>query len=234
MHPRFITLDGIDGSGKSTHLAAMRDWFAARGLPVLFTREPGGTPLGEELRRLLLDPAAQVGLRTETLLMFAARQQHLDDVILPALEQGVHVVSDRFTDATFAYQGGGRGLPEADIAALEHWVQRGLRPDLTLILDVPAEVSFVIPAQAGILAGRECRRSDARGFRLIGGFRRRNRKGRLKLPNRAFRRPFGLIRQKPREWFAPHALHQRLPNSATMRRAPSRQSSRGATRAMRT
>lgn len=142
MHPRFITLDGIDGSGKSTHLAAMRDWFAARGLPVLFTREPGGTPLGEELRRLLLDPAAQVGLRTETLLMFAARQQHLDDVILPALEQGVHVVSDRFTDATFAYQGGGRGLPEADIAALEHWVQRGLRPDLTLILDVPAEVSF--------------------------------------------------------------------------------------------
>ena len=148
MHPRFITLDGIDGSGKSTHLAAMRDWFAARGLPVLFTREPGGTPLGEELRRLLLDPAAQVGLRTETLLMFAARQQHLDDVILPALEQGVHVVSDRFTDATFAYQGGGRGLPEADIAALEHWVQRGLRPDLTLILDVPAEVSFARVAKA--------------------------------------------------------------------------------------
>ena len=148
MHPRFITLDGIDGSGKSTHLAAMRDWFAARGLPVLFTREPGGTPLGEELRRLLLDPAAQVGLRTEPLLMFAARQQHLDDVILPALEQGVHVVSDRFTDATFAYQGGGRGLPEADIAALEHWVQRGLRPDLTLILDVPAEVSFARVAKA--------------------------------------------------------------------------------------
>ena len=148
MPPRFITLDGIDGSGKSTHLAAMRDWFAARGLPVLFTREPGGTPLGEELRRLLLDPAAQVGLRTETLLMFAARQQHLDDVILPALEQGVHVVSDRFTDATFAYQGGGRGLPEADIAALEHWVQRGLRPDLTLILDVPAEVSFARVAKA--------------------------------------------------------------------------------------
>ena len=148
MHPRFITLDGIDGSGKSTHLAAMRDWFAARGLPVLITREPGGTPLGEELRRLLLDPAAQVGLRTETLLMFAARQQHLDDVILPALEQGVHVVSDRFTDATFAYQGGGRGLPEADIAALEHWVQRGLRPDLTLILDVPAEVSFARVAKA--------------------------------------------------------------------------------------
>ena len=148
MHPRFITLDGIDGSGKSTHLAAMRDWFAARGLPVLFTREPGGTPLGEELRRLLLDPAAQVGLRTETLLIFAARQQHLDDVILPALEQGVHVVSDRFTDATFAYQGGGRGLPEADIAALEHWVQRGLRPDLTLILDVPAEVSFARVAKA--------------------------------------------------------------------------------------
>ena len=148
MKPGFITLDGIDGSGKSTHLATIENWFAERNLPVLFTREPGGTPLGEELRRLLLDPAAQVGLRTETLLMFAARQQHLDDVILPALEQGVHVVSDRFTDATFAYQGGGRGLPEADIAALEHWVQRGLRPDLTLILDVPAEVSFARVAKA--------------------------------------------------------------------------------------
>ncbi|MGF6148482.1 Thymidylate kinase [Kingella potus] len=148
MKPRFITLDGIDGSGKSTHLDAMKDWFAARRLPVLFTREPGGTPLGEELRRLLLDPATRVGLHAEALLMFAARRQHLDDVILPALAGGTNVVSDRFTDATFAYQGGGRGLPAADIAALENWVQGSLRPDLTLILDVPAEVSFERVAKA--------------------------------------------------------------------------------------
>ena len=142
MQARFITLDGIDGAGKSTHLAAMRQWFAQHNLPVLFTREPGGTPVGEALRALLLNPATQANLRTETLLMFAARQQHLDDVIRPALAAGTHVVSDRFTDATFAYQGGGRGLPLADIAALEQWVQQGLQPDLTLLLDIPLAVSL--------------------------------------------------------------------------------------------
>ena len=142
MNARFITLDGIDGAGKSTHLATMRQWFAQRNLPVLFTREPGGTPVGEALRELLLNPATQANLRTETLLMFAARQQHLDDVIRPALAAGTHVVSDRFTDATFAYQGGGRGLPLADIAALEQWVQQGLQPDLTLLLDIPLAVSL--------------------------------------------------------------------------------------------
>ena len=120
----------------------MREWFERRGMPVLFTREPGGTPLGEELRRLLLSPDSRVGLRTETLLMFAARRQHLEDVILPALDKGIHVVSDRFTDATFAYQGGGRGIPAADIEVLENWVQGNLRPNLTLLLDVPLEVSF--------------------------------------------------------------------------------------------
>ena len=142
MNARFITLDGIDGAGKSTHLAAMRQWFAQHNRPVLFTREPGGTPVGEALRALLLNPATQANLRTETLLMFAARQQHLDDVIRPALAAGTHVVSDRFTDATFAYQGGGRGLPLADIAALEQWVQQGLQPDLTLLLDIPLAVSL--------------------------------------------------------------------------------------------
>ena len=142
MNARFITLDGIDGAGKSTHLAAMRQWFAQHNLPVLFTREPGGTPVGEALRALLLNPATQANLRTDTLLMFAARQQHLDDVIRPALAAGTHVVSDRFTDATFAYQGGGRGLPLADIAALEQWVQQGLQPDLTLLLDIPLAVSL--------------------------------------------------------------------------------------------
>ena len=142
MQAQFLTLDGIDGSGKSTHLETMREWFERRGMPVLFTREPGGTPLGEELRRLLLSPDSRVGLRTETLLMFAARRQHLEDVILPALDKGIHVVSDRFTDATFAYQGGGRGIPAADIEVLENWVQGSLRPNLTLLLDVPLGVSF--------------------------------------------------------------------------------------------
>ena len=142
MQAQFLTLDGIDGSGKSTHLETMREWFERRGMPVLFTREPGGTPLGEELRRLLLSPDSRVGLRTETLLMFAARRQHLEDVILPALDKGIHVISDRFTDATFAYQGGGRGIPAADIEVLENWVQDSLRPNLTLLLDVPLEVSF--------------------------------------------------------------------------------------------
>ena len=142
MKPKFITLDGIDGAGKSTNLAVIRQWFESRDLPVLFTREPGGTPVGEALREILLNPETKAGLRAETLMMFAARQQHLEDVILPALADGIHVVSDRFTDATFAYQGGGRGVPLQDIATLEHWVQGNFRPDLTLLLDVPLEVSM--------------------------------------------------------------------------------------------
>ena len=142
MLAKFITLDGIDGAGKTTQLNVIRDWFAAQALPVLFTREPGGTPLGEALRALLLSPATQVSLHTETLLMFAARRQHLDDVILPALARGVSVVSDRFTDATFAYQGGGRGLPDGQIEILENWVQGSLKPDLTILLDVPLAVSL--------------------------------------------------------------------------------------------
>lgn len=141
MQAQFITLDGVDGAGKSSQLATMKNWFEQRGLPVLFTREPGGTPLGEALRRLLLDPQSEVSLRTETLLMFAAREQHLDQIIRPALADGIHVVSDRFTDATFAYQGGGRGVPLRDIETLEHWVQQGLQPDLTLLLDVAPEIS---------------------------------------------------------------------------------------------
>ncbi|QEY24496.1 dTMP kinase [Neisseria animalis] len=139
---QFITLDGIDGAGKSTNLAVIKEWFERNRLPVLFTREPGGTPVGEALRGLLLDPETQISLRTETLLMFAARQQHLESVILPTLQKGIHVVSDRFSDATFAYQGGGRGVPLSDIAGLEQWVQQGFQPDLTLLLDIPLEVSM--------------------------------------------------------------------------------------------
>ena len=142
MNAKFITLDGIDGAGKSTNLAVIKNWFKQRKLPVLFTREPGGTPVGEALREILLNPATHAGLRTETLMMFAARYQHIEEVIQPALARGVHVVSDRFTDATFAYQGGGRGVAAADIETLENWVQGSLRPDLTLLLDVPLEVSM--------------------------------------------------------------------------------------------
>lgn len=137
MRGKFITLEGVDGAGKSTHL----DWIAARietaGKKVVITREPGGTPLGEELRKLLLTQAMH--LETETLLMFAARREHLDKVILPALEAGTWVLSDRFTDATFGYQGGGRGLDLARIETLERWVQQGLQPDLTLVFDLSVE-----------------------------------------------------------------------------------------------
>lgn len=141
MQAQFITLDGIDGAGKSTNLNVIRNWFDKRRLPVLFTREPGGTPLGEALREILLNPATQAGLRTETLLMFAARQQHIENVILPALKSGVHVVSDRFTDATYAYQVGGRGLDEKRFAALERWVHPHLQPDLTVIFDLDPQVA---------------------------------------------------------------------------------------------
>ena len=139
---KFITLDGIDGAGKTTQLNVIKEWFHKNNREVIFTREPGGTPLGEQLRQILLNRNSQVSLRTETLLMFAARQQHLEDVILPNLARGIHVVSDRFTDATFAYQGGGRGLPDTQITILEQWVQNDLKPDLTSLLDVPLNISL--------------------------------------------------------------------------------------------
>ena len=137
MRGKFITLEGVDGAGKSTHL----DWIARRieaaGRKVVVTREPGGTPLGEELRKLLL--AQPMHLETETLLMFAARREHLEQVIQPALAAGNWVLSDRFTDATFAYQGGGRGLDLDRIEILENWVHRDLQPDLTLVFDLSVE-----------------------------------------------------------------------------------------------
>jgi dTMP kinase len=139
MPGKFITLEGIDGAGKSTHLQWLAELLRGEGgREVVVTREPGGTPLGEKLRALLLNEPMDVG--TETLLMFAARQQHLAQVILPALSRGAWVLSDRFTDATFAYQGGGRGVPAAKLATLERWVQGGLQPDLTLFFDVPVAV----------------------------------------------------------------------------------------------
>jgi dTMP kinase len=134
---KFITLEGVDGAGKSTHLNWIAGRLGAAGKNVLVTREPGGTPLGEELRKLLLTQAMH--LETETLLMFAARREHLDKLILPALAAGKWVLSDRFTDATFAYQGGGRGLDLGRIENLENWVHQGLQPDLTLVFDLSVE-----------------------------------------------------------------------------------------------
>ncbi len=142
MRGQLISLDGIDGSGKTTHLQTIKNWFEEKQIPVLFTREPGGTPLGEQLRSLLLDKNTKVSIETEALLMFAARQQHIQDVIEPALAAGQCVVTDRFTDASYAYQGAGRGLAMNKIAQLESWVQGELRPNLTLLLDVPLEVSM--------------------------------------------------------------------------------------------
>ncbi|MCC8988600.1 MAG: dTMP kinase [Candidatus Contendobacter sp.] len=137
----FITIEGSEGAGKTTQLTFMRDFLERAGYPVTLTREPGGTLLGEELRALLLGHRDDgMALKTETLLMFAARAEHLERVIRPALAAGHWVLCDRFTDATYAYQGGGRGLPMAQIAVLEEWVQGDLRPDLTLLLDLPVAV----------------------------------------------------------------------------------------------
>jgi len=139
MTGKFITLDGVDGAGKSTHIAFVADWLRRQGREVIVTREPGGTPLGETLRELLLH--RDMDADTELLLMFAARQEHLAQLILPALARGAWVLSDRFTDASYAYQCGGRGIAAERIAALEAWVQRGFSPDLTLLFDVPPEVA---------------------------------------------------------------------------------------------
>jgi dTMP kinase len=136
---KFITFEGVDGAGKSTHLAWFADALRLRGLDVVVTREPGGTPLGEQLREILLSQSMSIG--TEALLMFAARLEHIEQVIKPALHAGKWVISDRFSDASFAYQGGGRGLSWEKLSQLEQWVHPDLQPDLTLFFDVPVEVA---------------------------------------------------------------------------------------------
>lgn len=146
MRGKFITLEGMDGAGKSSHIESIIAALRARGLEVVSTREPGGTQLGEKLRELLLHE--RMHAETETLLMFAARREHIAEVIEPALARGAWVVSDRFTDASFAYQCGGRGVPREKVEALEAWVQQGLQPDLTLLFDVPVEVSVARLATA--------------------------------------------------------------------------------------
>ena len=143
----FITVEGVDGAGKSTAMEWLAEQIAAQRT-IVRTREPGGTALGESLRELLLHE--KMDLETETLLMFAARREHIAQVILPALERGDVVISDRFTDATFAYQGGGRGVGFDKVLILENWVQDQLQPDLTLLFDVPLEI-----ARARIIARAE-------------------------------------------------------------------------------
>ena len=136
---KFITFEGVDGAGKSTHLAWFADALRKRGLDVVVTREPGGTPLGEQLREILLNQTMNIG--TEALLMFAGRLEHIELVIKPALRAGKWVVSDRFSDASFAYQGGGRGVEWDKLRQLEQWVHPDLQPDLTLFFDVPVEIA---------------------------------------------------------------------------------------------
>jgi dTMP kinase len=140
---RFITVEGGEGAGKSSNLAHIQSLLEAAGKQVLFTREPGGTPLGESIRELLLGHQ-HTGMadETELLLMFAARAEHLNSKILPALESGTWVLCDRFTDASYAYQGAGRGIAHERIATLEQYVQGDLRPDLTLLLDLPVETGL--------------------------------------------------------------------------------------------
>lgn len=142
-HGLFITLEGIEGVGKSSQLQAAADFLRSRGRDVVVTREPGGTPAGEAIRQVLLDTRhSGLAADTELLLIFAARAEHVARVIRPALQAGRDVLSDRFTDASYAYQGGGRGIPAARIAALEQWVHPRLQPDLTLLLDAPVQVAL--------------------------------------------------------------------------------------------
>jgi dTMP kinase len=155
---RFVTLEGIDGAGKSTHASWLVEAIAAKGHSVKSTREPGGTPFGETLRQLVL--SVPMTHESEALLMFAARREHLEQVIRPALARGEWVVCDRFTDATYAYQGGGHGVPVRHIAALEAMVHGDLQPDLTLLFDVPLDVSRARLAGAAA-AGRALDKFEA-------------------------------------------------------------------------
>jgi len=170
---KFLTIEGTEGVGKSTNLAFVRDWLTARGIEVVVTREPGGTPLAEEVRSLLLSKRDEaVDETAELLLVFAARAQHLARVIKPALDRGAWVLSDRFTDATYAYQGGGRGLSKSVIEQLELLVQGDLRPDLTLILDIDVELGLNRARQRGELDRFE---SETIGFfeRVRAAYRQR-------------------------------------------------------------
>jgi len=158
---RFITLEGGEGAGKSTNLDYIHQQLQRAGIDVILTREPGGTVLGEHVRSLLLDPDNMMHADTELLLMFAARAQHLREKVYPALASGAWVLCDRFTDATYAYQGGGRGLDSSRIEALEQWVQLDFRPHLTLLFDIPIETGLERAGKRGKLDRFE---QEERGF----------------------------------------------------------------------
>lgn len=147
MRGRFITLEGIDGAGKSTHLEWLARFLGERGIRVTVTREPGGTALGERLRELLLHGTAKPHPEAETLMVFAARREHIARVIEPGLASGAWVLCDRFTDATFAYQSGGSGVSWSKVAQLEQWTQQGLQPDLTVLFDVAPDIGLARAAR---------------------------------------------------------------------------------------
>lgn len=174
MRGTFITFEGIDGSGKTTQLKRLAAYLRGRRLPVLVTREPGGTPVGERIRAVLLSRRSQgMDPRTEVLLMFAARAENVARVIAPALAAGKVVLSDRFTDASFAYQGYGRRLPLAFIRSLERFACRGLKPDLTVVLDINPRTSV----RRALRRMRRARRDEARFERETLAFYRRVRRG---------------------------------------------------------
>ena len=158
MHGKFITFEGIDGAGKSTHIESVRAFLAARGKSVVMTREPGGTELGEAIRGLFL--GRTMSPASEALLVFAARREHLERVVWPALERGDWVLCDRFTDATFAYQGGGREMGFDRIQTLADWVHPGFAPDLTLLFDLPPDAAHDRVAHRGELDRIESEVSD--------------------------------------------------------------------------
>ena len=141
MNPLFISIEGIEGAGKSTQLSFIQRYLSEKGKKLTVTREPGGTALGEQIRTLLLTPTETgMAVDTELLLMFAARAEHIEQIIKPALQRDEWVLSDRFTDATFAYQGGGRGIEQQRISEIANWTLNGLQPDLTLLFDLPVEL----------------------------------------------------------------------------------------------
>ena len=183
MEGKFISFEGVDGAGKSTHLEHVAQFLRNKGRQVVLTREPGGTDLGERLRDLLLNRGA-MHPDTEALLMFAARREHVEQVIKPALARGDWVISDRFTDASYAYQCGGRGIAEQRLKQLEDWVLQGFKPDLTLVFDVPTEVAALRRGHA-----READRfeQEARDFfqRVRDAYltRARQEPGRIKIIN---------------------------------------------------
>jgi dTMP kinase len=155
---KFITLEGVDGAGKSTHINFIKKYFIDKNLNYFFTREPGGTVLGEKLREILLHD--QMKAETESLLMFAARNEHVYEIIKPNLNKGINVISDRFTDATYAYQSGGKNVKIEKITILKNWVHKDLKPDLTLLFDLPVEISLSRLKKDGNLDKFESEKQD--------------------------------------------------------------------------